>query len=61
MLVQVVGQSLGSLGDGVNVHPVGAGADDAPQAAGAEGKIAIKSVLHLGVVHGFQFGGHVGI
>ena len=42
--VQVVGQTLRSLAHGVEVHAVGARADDAAQAAGAERKVTIETV-----------------
>ena len=59
--VQVVGQALGGPADGVDVHAVGAGADDAPQPAGAEFQVPVKAVCDGGLVPGnaVQFGGQV--
>ena len=61
--VEVIGQALGGPADGVQVHPVGAGADDAPQAAGAELQVPVKTVADGGFVpgNGLQFGDKVGI
>ena len=42
--IEVVGQALGGLADGVNIHPVGAGAQYAAQPAGAEGQVAVEPV-----------------
>ncbi len=41
-----VGQRLGGPADGVDVHPVGPGPQDAPQAPGAEGQVAVEAVGH---------------
>ena len=41
---QVVAQALGCPADDVDVHPVGAHADDPPQAAGAEFQIPVEPV-----------------
>ena len=43
--LEVVGQALGGLAHGVDVHAVGARADDAPQAAGAELQLTVKAVV----------------
>ena len=42
---QVGAQALGSPADDINVHPVGACADDAPQSSGAEFQIPVKPVI----------------
>ena len=42
--VEVVGQALGGPADGVDVHAVGPRPQHAPQAAGAEGQMAVESV-----------------
>ena len=52
VLLQVVRQALGSLGNGIKIHPIGSGSDDAPQAPGAKGQIPVKGVLLLLFVHG---------
>ena len=44
---QIIGQALGGLAHRVHVHPVGAGADDAPQAAGAKLQVPVKTVVDL--------------
>jgi hypothetical protein len=44
--VEVVRQGLGGPPDGVDVHPVGSRADNAPQPAGAEGQMAVEAVGH---------------
>src|SRR5699024_8202692 len=61
--VDVVCQALGGPADGVDVHPVGAGANDAPQPAGAEFQIPVEPVGDgIGVIaDGFQLGGQVGV
>ena len=61
--VQVVGQTLRSPADGVDVHAVGAGADDAAQPAGTKGKVPVEAVGY-GVrvrLNGFQFPAQVGV
>ncbi len=42
--VEVVRQSLGGPADGVEVHAVGPRPQDAPQASGAEGQVAVEAV-----------------
>ena len=42
--VQVIRQTLGRPADGVDIHPVGARADDTPQTAGAEFQIPVEAV-----------------
>ena len=42
--VKVVRQSLGGPADGVEVHAVGPRPQDAPQASGAEGQVAVEAV-----------------
>ena len=61
--VQRVGQALGGPADGVDVHPVGAGADDAPQSAGAEGQVPVEPVVDgLGIAgDALQLGDQVGV
>ena len=49
-LDDVICQSLGSPGHGIHVHPVGAGAQHAPQAAGAEFQVPVEGVLDPGLV-----------
>ena len=44
---QVIAQSLSWPADDINIHAVGAGADDAPQAAGSEFQIPVESVIDL--------------
>ena len=48
--VQVIGQALGGLAHGVDVHAVGARAQHAAQTAGAEGEVAVKAVGDGGLV-----------
>ena len=43
--VEVVGNALGGLGDDVDVHPVGAHAQNAAQASRAEGEIAVEGIV----------------
>ena len=45
--VQVVRDTLGGLGDHVDVHAVGAHAERAAQAGGAEGEVAVEGVEEL--------------
>ena len=47
VLEQVVGKALGGLAHGVDVHPVGARADHAPQARGAKLQLPVKAVVDL--------------
>ena len=63
VLEQVIGQALGGLAHGVHVHPVGARADHAPQAAGAELQVPVEPVVDLlGLVfHRQQFFLQIGI
>ena len=48
---QVVCQTLGGLGHGVHIHPVGSGAQNSPKASGAESQVSIKGILHGLAVH----------
>ena len=61
--VQVVGETLSGLTHGVDVHTVGAGADNTAQTAGTESQLTIKTVADLRLVarHGSQLGHHVGV
>ena len=47
MRVEVIGEALGCLGDGVDVHAVGPEPDDTAQAGCPEGKLAIERVVEL--------------
>ena len=47
MRVEVIGEALGCLGDGVGVHAVGPEPDDTAQAGRSEGKLAIERVVEL--------------
>ena len=47
MRVEVIGEALGCLGDGVDVHAVGPEPDDTAQAGRPEGKLAIERVVEL--------------
>ena len=42
--IQVVGKALRSFADVVDIHPVGASTDDAPQTAGAEFQLPVEPV-----------------
>ena len=44
-VVQIIRQALGRLADGVDIHPVVSGSDDAPQAARAEFQLPVEAVL----------------
>ena len=61
VLFQIVRQTLRSLCHGIDVHPVGACADDAAQTARTKGKVTVKRIFDFGIVQRFQFSGHVGI
>ena len=61
LLFQEIGQTLGGLGHGINIHPVGTGTDHTPEAPGAESQISIKSIFHPAFVHGPQLRKKVGI
>ena len=61
ILFQIVCQTLRGLCHRVNVHPVGASADDAAQAARAKCKVTIECILDFGVIQRFQFCHYVGI
>ena len=47
MGVEVVGEALGGLGDHMDVHAVGAHAEYAAQAGGAEGEAAVERIEKL--------------
>ncbi len=47
MRVEVIGEALGCLGDGVGIHAVGPEPDDTAQAGRSEGKLAIERVVEL--------------
>ena len=47
MADNVIGKTLGRLGNRMDVHAVRTGAQNASQASGAEGQVLIKSVLQF--------------
>ena len=51
MLFQIVRQALRGLCNGVNIHAIGARANDAPQASCAKGQIPIEGILDLACIH----------
>ena len=63
MFLDIVGNALGRLADDIDVHPVGAGADNAAQTRGTESQFPVKTVVDLLVLalNGFQFGDQVGV
>ena len=47
----IVGQALRGFGNGIDIHAVGARSQDAAEAAGAEGEVAVEGVLNLSGRH----------
>ena len=58
VLLEIVGQALGSGAHGVDVHAVAAGSHDASQSAGTEFEIAVECIDQLGLVVGFEHAFH---
>ena len=61
VLLQIVRQTLRSLCHGIDVHPVGACADDAAQTARAKGEVTIECVLDFCIIQRLQFCHYIGI
>ena len=61
VLFQIVRQTLRGLCHRVDVHPIGACADDAAQTARAKGEVTVECVLDLGIIQRFQFCHNIGI
>ena len=61
VLFQIVRQTLRSLCHCINVHTVGACANNTAQTAGAKGKVTIECVLDFGIIQRFQFCYYIGI
>ncbi len=61
VLFQIIGQTLRCLCHSIDVHAVGACADDAAQTARAKGKVTVKRIFDFGIIQRFQFSGHVGV
>ena len=61
ILFQIIRQTLRSLCHGIDVHPVGACADDAAQTARAKGEVTIECVFDFGIVQRFQLCHNIGI
>ena len=49
VLFQIIGQALRGLCHGIDVHAVGACADDAAQTARAKGKVTVKRIFDFGI------------
>ena len=61
ILFQIISQTLRCLCNDIDVHAVGASADDAAQTARTKGKVTIERVLDFGIIQHFQFCHYIGI
>ena len=61
VLFQIIGQALRGLCHSIDVHAVGACADDAAQTARAKGKVTVKRIFDFGIVQRFQLCHYIGI
>jgi hypothetical protein len=65
MSQQIGTQSQRCLHDRKDIHTVGSRSENAPEPAGPERKVTVKTVLNSGVIHGTQFQeqffGHAGV